>query len=92
MFNNLINTVAQNYSNDLWVPLRANNENCLSGPVNQWKYIDYRKVTSNKVHPLALYYKLAILLSNCLNCLDHNKVAVDFNITQGSFIYENFSQ
>lgn len=80
MFNNLINTVAQNLSNDNWAAIRVTNENCLAIVATQWKFIDYRKVTNCSVHPLGIYYELAILLSNCLNTLDHNQVSVYFDL------------
>ena len=79
MYSNLVNTPAQHFSNDLWTTMRVSNENCLALVVNNWKYIDYRKVANLHRQPLGLYYKLACILTNCISCLDHNEVSVYFN-------------
>ena len=42
----------------------------------RWKVLDYRKVIKRSKQPLAIYYKLGVLLTNCLTCLvDGNLVS-----------------
>ena len=79
MYNHLINTPAQNFSNDEWAAMRVANENSLSLVVNQWKYIDFRKIGMVRRQPLGLYFKLACFLTNCITCLDHNEISIYFN-------------
>ena len=79
MFNNLINTVAQDFSNDQHSPIRVCNENVISLINNCWKLLDYRKVAMKSKQPLALYYKLGALLTNCFTCLDGNQIGEYFD-------------
>ncbi len=46
--------------------------NLISG---RWKVLDYRKVIIRSKQPLAIYYKLGVLLTNCLTDLDGNLVS-----------------
>ena len=78
MFNNLINTPAQEFSNTRNSPIRVTNENVNGLICNQWKLLDYRKVGLKNRQPLALYYKLGALLTNCLTFLDGNQVGEYF--------------
>ena len=79
MFNNLINTPAEDFSNTQNSPIRVSNENINGLICNQWKLLDYRKVGMKNRHPLALYYMLGALLTNCLTCLDGNQVGEFFH-------------
>jgi len=79
MFNNLINTPAQDNSNMRNSPIRVTNENINGLICNQWKLLDYRKIGLKCRQPLALYYKLGALLTNCLTCLDGNQVGEYFH-------------
>ena len=75
----MVNTAAQDFSNKSWCPLRSCNENVISLINNRWKLLDYRKVTMTRKQPLALYYKLGALLTNCITCLDHNQIGEFYN-------------
>ena len=79
MFNNLINTPAQDFSNQRNSPIRVSNENINGLICNQWKLLDFRKNGMKTRQPLALYYKLGALLTNCLTCLDGNQVGESFH-------------
>ena len=76
---NLINTPAQDFSNQRNSPIRVSNENINGLICNQWKLLDFRKNGMKTRQPLALYYKLGALLTNCLTCLDGNQVGESFH-------------
>ena len=78
MFNNLINTEAQNFSNAQMSPIRVCNENGIGMINNRWKLLDFRKVGMKSKQPLALYYKLGGLLTNCITCLEGNQIGEYF--------------
>jgi hypothetical protein len=80
MFNNMINSDAEEISNQRWSPMRVCNENVISLINNKWKLLDYRKVAMVRRQPLGLYYKLGALLTNCLTCLDQNQIGEYYNI------------
>ena len=66
MYNNLINTAAQDFSNERNSPIRVCNKNNIGLINNKWKVLDYRKVIMKAKQPLSIYYKLGALLTNCL--------------------------
>ena len=80
MFNNMINSEAENESNNRWTSMRVSNENVISLVNNRWKLLDYRKVGMVKQQPLGLYYKLGVLLRNCLTCLDQNQIGEYYGV------------
>jgi hypothetical protein len=79
MYNHLVNTELQDFSNERNSPIRVCNENNISLINNKWKVLDYRKVIMKSTQPLAIYYKLGALLTNCLTCLDGNQIGEYFN-------------
>ena len=79
MYNNLINTEAQDFSNERNTPIRVCNENNISLINNKWKVLDYRKVVMKAKQPLTIYYKLGALLTNCLTCLEGNQIGEYFD-------------
>ena len=79
MFNNLINTVAQDFSNEQHSSIRVCNENAISLVNNRWKLLDCRKIIMKSKQPLAMYYKLGVLLTDCFTCLDGNQIGEYFN-------------
>ena len=57
MYNNLINTEAQDFSNERNTPIRVCNENNINLFNNKWKVLDYRKVVM-KVSQVAINNQL----------------------------------
>ena len=48
--------------------------------VRLWAFIDFRKNTKILLQPVAEYYAVATLLTNCYTCLYGNNVATHFNL------------
>jgi hypothetical protein len=72
----MINSDAEENSNQRWSPMLVCNENVISLINNRLKQLDYRKVAMVRKQPLGLYFKLGSLLT----CLDQNQIVEYCNI------------
>jgi hypothetical protein len=81
MYNNLINTPAQDLSNTRWSPMRVSNETGIGLVNSTWKYCDYYKVLNTTLQPLGIFYRVCNILTNAITCLDENNVGKMFDCT-----------
>ena len=78
MYNNLVNTPAQDLVNSEFSSLRAANEWDVGKPKNLFKYIDYKKVLFRQLQPIGLYFRVCCVMTNALNILDEGQSAEFF--------------
>jgi hypothetical protein len=79
MYNNVINTIEQTNINRCFSGCRVTNENDIGRPKVQWKYLEFKKNLFLNAQPLAIYYRVAAILTNCLTCLDYNSTSNYYN-------------
>lgn len=72
MHNHLFNTPQQDIENRHFSSCRVTNEHDIGRVAYQWKYLTFPQVLQLNSHPLAVYRRVAILLTNAITCLDHN--------------------
>ena len=79
MYNNPVNTPAQQQINSEFSALRATSEWDVGRPNSMFKYLDYRKVLFKHLQPIGLMIRCICIITNCFNILDHNGTSEFFD-------------
>ena len=72
MYNNPVNTPAQDLVNTEFSALRATNEWDVGRPGSMFKYLDYRKVLFKHLQPIGMFFRISCIMTNLFNICDHN--------------------
>lgn len=75
MYNNPVNTPAQDLVNTEFSALRGTNEWDVGRPQSMFKYIDYRKVLFKHLQPIGMFFRISCIMTNLFNICDHNQTS-----------------
>ena len=73
MYNNVPNTIAQQWENHCVSAMRCTNEWDVGRPKSLFKYLDYRKVHFDHLQPIGLFFRVCCIMTNAITILDHNQ-------------------